>query len=277
MTVDGTSNFFILGAGRRGTTSLYQYLSQHPDVLMSTPKEPVFFEAEYENGLAYYRDRYLKGWNGESALGEARPANLLLPYVAPRIRENFPDAKLVAILRNPVDRAYSHWWVKYCDGIEKRAFVAAVEENLARIASGVRFRRPGRGAAVARQPRCFKGFVPNRYLHCRRLLRATTFPLSEALLATADQGLFVRGLDPEPASRRGRAVSVSGRRPGIHREGGRRLQCGYSRISVARSQIRAHYAPGLPRATKAPRSSPGGGEEVGGRTVDGPRGTFAPV
>ena len=139
MTVDGPSNFFILGAARSGTTSLYQYLARHPDVLMSTPKEPVFFEAEYENGLAYYRDRYFKGWNGEPALGEARPANLLLSYVAPRIRESFPDAKLVAILRNPVDRAYSHWWVKYCDGIEKRAFVAAVEENLARIASGVRF------------------------------------------------------------------------------------------------------------------------------------------
>jgi len=132
-------NFFILGAVRSGTTSLYRYVAQHPDVFMSEPKEPIYFEVEYEKGLDYYWERYFKGWQGQRIVGEARPANLFLPYVPPRIRECVPDAKLVAILRNPVDRAYSHWWLKYSDGNEKRTFETALRENLERIEAGCRF------------------------------------------------------------------------------------------------------------------------------------------
>lgn len=132
-------NFFILGAVRSGTTSLYRYVAQHPDVFMSEPKEPVFFEAEYERGLDYYWERYFKEWKGERRVGEARPANLFLPYVAPRIKESVPDAKLIVTLRNPVDRAYSHWWLKYCDGNENRPFADALRENISRIEAGCRF------------------------------------------------------------------------------------------------------------------------------------------
>jgi hypothetical protein len=134
-----TPNFFILGAVRSGTTSIYRYVSQHPDVFMSEPKEPFFFEAEYDRGLDYYWQRYFKGWRGQRRVGEARPANLFLPYVPPRIRDCVPHAKLVAIFRNPVDRAYSHWWLKRSDGHEHRTFETAVRENLTRIEAGCRF------------------------------------------------------------------------------------------------------------------------------------------
>lgn len=135
-------NFLILGAAKCGTTSLYAYLDQHPDVFFSTPKEPIFFEAEYEQGLDYYRTRYFRGWQGERAVGEARTHNLMLPYVPARIRESLPDARLIALLRNPVDRAFSHWWHRYSRGLDELPFFASLRANLERIGSGHGFEGP---------------------------------------------------------------------------------------------------------------------------------------
>jgi hypothetical protein len=100
-------NFFILGSAKCGSTTLYEHLGQHPDVFFSTPKEPIFFEAEYEKGFDYYWDTYFAAWDGQAAIGEARHRNLFLPYVAPRVHAACPDARLIVIVRNPVDRAYS--------------------------------------------------------------------------------------------------------------------------------------------------------------------------
>jgi hypothetical protein len=127
-------NFLILGAARCGTNTIYHFLSRHPDVLMSTPKEPFFFEAEYERGLEYYWKTYLD-WRGQRAVGEARPANLFLPYVPLRVRDSIPEARLVAILRNPAQRAFSHWWMKRSRGLEDLSFEAAIDDNLARLES----------------------------------------------------------------------------------------------------------------------------------------------
>jgi hypothetical protein len=102
--------FSILGAARAGTTSLYHYLEQHPAICMSDPKETPFFPtSEYKNGLDHYWKKYFSGWNGEIALGEANPSNLYLADVPHRIRHTIPESKLIVILRNPVDRAISHW------------------------------------------------------------------------------------------------------------------------------------------------------------------------
>ena len=129
-------NFLLIGAAKCGTNSLFHNLNRHPDVFMSFPKEPFFFEDEYEKGLSYYRRRYFEGYAGQPVVGEARVANLLLPFVPPRIKESLPDARLVAILRNPVDRAYSHWWMKICGGHEKLSFDQAIKVNLQRLRSG---------------------------------------------------------------------------------------------------------------------------------------------
>jgi hypothetical protein len=72
--------FLLLGAAKCGTTSLAYYLSQHPDVCFSDPKEPIFFEAEYEKGLDHYWQKYFQAWSGERAIGEGRPWNLYLPF-----------------------------------------------------------------------------------------------------------------------------------------------------------------------------------------------------
>jgi hypothetical protein len=105
-------------------------------VTLSRPKEPLFFEAEFERGIEYYWHTYFAHWDGESAIGEARAAKLFLPYVAARIRATLPDAKLIVILRNPVDRFFSHWWMRYCNGKETRDLKTVLSQNLNAIRDG---------------------------------------------------------------------------------------------------------------------------------------------
>jgi hypothetical protein len=131
--------FLLLGAAKCGTTSLAYYLSQHPDVCFSDPKEPIFFEAEYERGLDHYWQKYFQAWSGERAIGEGRPWNLYLPFVAPRIHESLPEARLIALLRDPVERVYSHWWHRYSRGQERLSFEAAMRADRDRIERGEDF------------------------------------------------------------------------------------------------------------------------------------------
>jgi hypothetical protein len=129
-------NLFLLGAAKSGTTWLHTFFDKIPDIAMSKPKEPFFLEAEYELGLEHYHRRYFSHWNGEPIIGDARHRNLYLPFVAKRIAALNPNAKLVICVRNPIERAYSHWWHWYARGIEDLDFEQAVQEDLARIEAG---------------------------------------------------------------------------------------------------------------------------------------------
>lgn len=134
-------NFLILGAAKSGTTSLYHYLKQHPQVYMSDPKETRFFELAYHKGMEFYWNTYFEGWEGQCAIGEASPSYIYLPYVPERIKAELPEAKLIAILRNPVDRAFSHWWMTFSLGVERLSFEAAIQANLEQLRSGFSFER----------------------------------------------------------------------------------------------------------------------------------------
>jgi hypothetical protein len=122
MTAERLPNFLIIGAAKCGTTALYSYLQQHPDVFLSPSKEPQFFAFEGEtlrfrgpgvtiNETAITRlDDYralFADVRGESAIGEASALYLYVEKAADRIRRHLPEVRLIAILRNPVDRAYS--------------------------------------------------------------------------------------------------------------------------------------------------------------------------
>lgn len=112
--------FFIVGAAKSGTTSLANYLDEHPDVFISKVKEPNFFSSKQllEDHL-YYKDKlitsfsqYKKLFEGSESFaqrGEASVSYLVYPGVAENIKKMCPDARIVIILRNPVDRAYSHY------------------------------------------------------------------------------------------------------------------------------------------------------------------------
>ncbi len=122
--------FLILGATKAGTTTLHAMLGMHPEIFVTPRKEPPFFDAEYDRGLEYYWRTYYADWCGQPASGEARPCKLYLDYVAPRIRESLPDAKLIVMLRDPVARCYSHWWDRQSRGKEPLPFRRALDANL---------------------------------------------------------------------------------------------------------------------------------------------------
>jgi hypothetical protein len=119
-------NFIVIGAPRAGTTSLHYTLSQHPEICMSSFKEPNFFafrdgdfDFEYpglkENLISYSTaslEDYLKLFSeakNEVAIGEISPYYMLSHGAANRIQALIPSVKIIAVLRNPVDRAYSHF------------------------------------------------------------------------------------------------------------------------------------------------------------------------
>ncbi len=138
-------NFLVIGAAKSGTTSLYHYLKQHPQVYMSPTKEPKFFAFEGRKldfrGPGYrtvvtdieeYRALFA-GVSGEKAIGEASAMYLYVPEAADRIRRYVPEARLVAMLRNPVDRAYSAYLHRVREGRERLSFSEALKEEETRI------------------------------------------------------------------------------------------------------------------------------------------------
>lgn len=126
-------NFLIIGAAKAGTTTLYHHLRQHPEVFMSPTKEPRFFAFEGmtfdpENAvhrttvttLASY-EKLFQDVADEHAVGEASPSYLSNAIAAERIQRYIPHAKLIAILRNPVERAHSHFLHDSLHGYEPGA------------------------------------------------------------------------------------------------------------------------------------------------------------
>jgi hypothetical protein len=132
-------NFLIIGAAKSGTSSVYSYLSQHPEVYTSPIKGPCFFAFEqgekvqvhgpgdqevFDRHIVTDVDKYhnlFDGAKGEKALGEASVLYLYAPTAAQRIRKTIPEVKLIAILRNPIDRAFSSYSHLRRDGREKLA------------------------------------------------------------------------------------------------------------------------------------------------------------
>lgn len=127
---------FLLGGSKCGTSSLYTYLEQHPRICMSKPKEPMYFEAEFDRGKAYYFNRYFSHWKGEEIVVDARVGHLYLPYVPQRLFEYNPEARLMVVLRNPTERAISSWWHWYSRGLESLPLSDAIAVDLERIDSG---------------------------------------------------------------------------------------------------------------------------------------------
>ena len=130
-------NFLIIGAMKSGTTALYYYCEQHPQIYMSPVKEPNFFcsggqeswASESVTRIESYKYLF-KGVSDEKAAGEASHCYLYEPQAVTRIQQHLPDAKLVAILRNPVDRAYSHFLHMVRNGTEPLTdFAQALREE----------------------------------------------------------------------------------------------------------------------------------------------------
>lgn len=133
-------DFFVVGAPKAGTSSLYNYLSQHPYVFMSEPKEPHFFHNRRSPGSPVLGEKNLEGYlrlfegvPESMRAGEASTSYLYSANAAQEIREVCPDARIMMILRNPVDRAYSHYWNHVRDGNEQLSFEEALWDEPERI------------------------------------------------------------------------------------------------------------------------------------------------
>lgn len=127
------STCLIVGAPKCGTTSLFRYASQHPSICGSQEKESRFFEFQPPERIAEWWDHQFSHWDGEEVVLEASPYNLFVPYVPERIAKAIPDARIVAILRDPVERAHSDWWMFYTRQLEEREFPQAIEANNQRL------------------------------------------------------------------------------------------------------------------------------------------------
>lgn len=125
-------NLFVVGAPKAGTTSLHRYLDQHPDIAMAPDKEPWFFTRDPDRIEAEEED-YLDLFAGLDAtyVGEATPSYLRHPDVPARIHDRRPDARIVVSLRDPVERAWSHYLMEHREGREDRSFAEAVDAELA--------------------------------------------------------------------------------------------------------------------------------------------------
>ena len=137
-------NFLVIGAAKSGTTALYHTLKQHPQIFMSPVKEPHFFAFEGErpvycgpgdrelfNPRVVFRledyVRLFDGLRAQTAVGEASVQYLMRSdAAAARIRQHIPRAKLIAILRQPADRAYSHYIMLRSQGLERLSFTQAL-------------------------------------------------------------------------------------------------------------------------------------------------------
>ncbi len=103
-------DFIIIGAQRGGTSSLFYYLSQHSQLRLPDTKEIHFFDNNYDKGINWYRSHFPKKTDSmNKKTGEASPYYLFHPHAAQRVYNDCPKTRLIVLLRNPVDRAYSHY------------------------------------------------------------------------------------------------------------------------------------------------------------------------
>lgn len=144
-------NFLIIGAEKSGTTWLYNKLRQHPEIYLPLTKECHFFN-KFNSNLDV-RDNYNKlGWEWYGrffneipeqvkAVGEATPMYLCDPVAPQRIAGDIPEVKLIYLLRNPIRRAYSHYWMAYRKGDIDESFEEIVAEKDPRFIERGRYAR----------------------------------------------------------------------------------------------------------------------------------------
>jgi len=161
-------DFLVIGAARSGTTSLYRYLAHHPVIAPASMKEIHYFSIHHWRGIEWYKAHFptaitrgIRTWQGgvRSQTGEATPYYLFHPLAAERIAEALPNIKLVVLLRNPIERAFSHYLHEVDLGVEELPFEQAIDEEQRRL--------DGEVERIASDPR-YAGF---RYQHFSYLSR----------------------------------------------------------------------------------------------------------
>lgn len=148
--------FIVIGAHRGGTSAFYHYLTEHPGIAAATTKEVNFFDRNFHKGTWWYRAHFPShtykrlaeiAQQGHFITGEASPYYLFHPHVPQRIARTLPKVKLIALLRNPVERAYSQYRRYRYLGWETESFADAIAREERRLDERVRS-----GAAIGDDP-----------------------------------------------------------------------------------------------------------------------------
>lgn len=130
-------SFICVGAQKAGTSTLHDILMQHPDLILPELKETHHFrdEEKFNQGKNHYFDYYFKRKNQNSLYGEIDPEYSYFENSANRIKSYFPNLKIIFVLRNPVDRAHSHYLMTKRRGLETLSFDKAVKVEEHRLSS----------------------------------------------------------------------------------------------------------------------------------------------
>lgn len=129
-------DFVIIGTQKGGTTSLHKYLRRHPNIVPAYKKEVKFFDCNYDKGLDWYRAHFPydnKINHSDLQTGEASPHYLFHPLTPERIAKILPHIKLIALLRDPVERAFSHYKGNVRAGRESLTFEEAIASEPERL------------------------------------------------------------------------------------------------------------------------------------------------
>jgi Sulfotransferase domain len=135
-------DYIIAGAQKSGTTSLWYYLVEHPQVGHAMKKEMHYFDNEYHRGDAWYRLHFPLKWSGASSdtahrfslTGESTANYMFHPLAPQRVAKSLPNVKIILLLRNPIDRAFSHYHLKLRRRQETLSFEDAVAAEPERLA-----------------------------------------------------------------------------------------------------------------------------------------------
>ncbi len=164
-------NVICVGAQKSGTTTLYTILTKHPEFTFAHIKEVQYFATDpyTANHLAYhahYRGRELNRW-----IADFTPRYLAHPDAASRIAAYNPDTHIIILLRDPVQRAISHYQMKIRNGNEKRPFAEVVQTDIEALKKGITVETGqsvvGRGLYAAQIAR-YDALFPNKQIHVMR-------------------------------------------------------------------------------------------------------------
>jgi hypothetical protein len=186
-------DFLIIGAQKAGTTALYAYLRRHPAITGPSWKEVSYFDRHYERGEAWYRGNFPNVVRARGKLvGEASPSYIFHPLGPERVKALVPEARLVALVRNPVDRALSHYHHEVALGREPLRFEEALDAEEERLR--------GEEERLAAEPGYFSSAwwshaYKARGRYAEQLERwLELFPRKQLLILPSEE----LGTDPEP-------------------------------------------------------------------------------
>jgi Sulfotransferase domain len=238
-------DYIIIGAQKCGTTSLYRYLNEHPEIAAAAGKEVHYFDWHYSRGTSWYRAHFPTAFTramfhartGKHLItGEASPYYLFHPHAPSRIKALLPSIKLIVLLRDPVERAFSSYHHQVRAGRESLSFAEAVDQEPARLASDLQ--RLSRDQS-------YKGAAHRRFSYVARGVYADQLDPWFRLF-TRDQLLVIRSEDffDDPATTVSEVLQFLGLSP-ARTTGYRRFNAGeYADMDPAlKARLTKYFAP----------------------------------